>query len=113
MLNETLKNNAPENAASGNSAANAWQNMAAAVQETTKNMNKYELGKRALRAAIVGLTALALAGPSFSKNSNKAPKEAPVSVEWAEPATTDNPWADSGAQPMGLTPDLPPNAVQK
>lgn len=101
MSNETLQNNMPEGNVGNNASADLWQNMAAKVQETTKNMNKYDLGKRALRATIVGLTALTLAAPSFSKQNKTAPKDAPVSVEWAEPATNAT---DNGINPVDQSP---------
>lgn len=68
MPNEALQNNALENTV--NNDANAWQNMAVKVQETAKNLNKYEVGKRALRAAIVSLTATALFSSAFSREKN-------------------------------------------
>lgn len=63
-----------------NATADAWQNMASKVSEMTKNMNKTELGKRALRAAIIGLTTAAIASFAISKGEKD-------SAPWAENPT--------------------------
>ena len=120
MAGEKITNN------NADANVNQWDNLATKpgdkTPETTKNFNKQEIGKKALRAAILGLIATAVLSPAFSRNNrdksasaNSATKIESVSedsgsesiLETAEEEAPSNPWEGNNPAPMRLTPERP------